>query len=127
MIDENGAPAGEKLFVFYNPPVVNRNLGIRRSYLNETTRVAKELLARNLQTIVFANSRLHTEVLLTYLQQANPPKPGPAGAGSRLSRRISCRASGARSSAACAKGAFAAWWRRTRWNWASISARSTRA
>jgi DEAD/DEAH box helicase domain-containing protein len=78
VIEENGAPAGEKLFVFYNPPMVNRNLGIRRSYINEATRVAKELLARKLQTIVFANSRLHTEVLLTYLQQANPPKPGHA-------------------------------------------------
>ncbi|MGH9737355.1 MAG: DEAD/DEAH box helicase [Candidatus Acidiferrales bacterium] len=75
-IDENGAPSAEKLFVFYNPPMINRNLGIRRSYLNETTRVARELLARKLQTIVFANSRLHTEVLLTYLQQANPPQPG---------------------------------------------------
>jgi DEAD/DEAH box helicase domain-containing protein len=77
-VEENGAPAAEKLFVFYNPPMVNRNLGIRRSYLNETTRVAKELLARKLQTIVFANSRLHTEVLLTYLQQANRPQPGGA-------------------------------------------------
>jgi DEAD/DEAH box helicase domain-containing protein len=76
VVEENGAPAAEKLFVFYNPPMVNRNLGIRRSYLNETTRVAKELLARRLQTIVFANSRLHTEVLLTYLQQANRPQPG---------------------------------------------------
>ncbi|HEX4003619.1 MAG TPA: DEAD/DEAH box helicase [Candidatus Acidoferrales bacterium] len=78
VIEENGAPAAEKLFVFYNPPLINRNLGIRRSYLNETTRVAKELLARKLQTIVFANSRLHTEVLLTYLQQANQPQPGQA-------------------------------------------------
>ena len=78
VVEENGAPAAEKLFVFYNPPMVNRNLGIRRSYLNETTRVAKELLARKLQTIVFANSRLHTEVLLTYLQQANRPQPGEA-------------------------------------------------
>ncbi len=75
-IEENGAPSSEKLFVFYNPPMIDRNLGIRRSYLNETTRVAKELLARKLQTIVFANSRLHTEVLLTYLQQANPPQIG---------------------------------------------------
>ncbi|MGH9717827.1 MAG: DEAD/DEAH box helicase [Candidatus Acidiferrales bacterium] len=75
-VEENGAPSAEKLFVFYNPPMINRNLGIRRSYLNETTRVAKELLARKLQTIVFANSRLHTEVLLTYLQQANRPQPG---------------------------------------------------
>src|SRR5271157_1279932 len=78
VIEENGAPAAEKLFVFYNPPMVTRNLGIRRSYLNEATRVAKELLARKLQTIVFANSRLHTEVLLTYLQQANRPQPGGA-------------------------------------------------
>ena len=78
VVEENGAPAAEKLFVFYNPPMVNRNLGIRRSYLNETTRVAKELLARKLQTIVFANSRLHTEVLLTYLQQADPAPIGGA-------------------------------------------------
>jgi DEAD/DEAH box helicase domain-containing protein len=76
VVEENGAPAAEKLFVLYNPPMVNRNLGIRRSYLNETTRVAKELLAHKLQTIVFANSRLHTEVLLTYLQEANPSRPG---------------------------------------------------
>lgn len=78
VIEENGAPSGEKFFVFYNPPVVNRFLGIRRSYINESSRVAQEFLKRNLQTIVFANSRLHTEVLLTYLQQANPVAPGRA-------------------------------------------------
>ena len=82
-------PPAEKLFVFYNPPMVNRNLGIRRSYINEATRVAKELLARKLQTIVFANSRLHTEVLLTYLQQANPPQARPTGTDPRLSRWLS--------------------------------------
>ena len=76
VIEENGAPAGEKTFIFYNPPMVNRNLGIRRNYIDESTRVANELLHLKLQTIVFANSRLHTEVLLTYLQHANPPKPG---------------------------------------------------
>ena len=76
VIDENGAPAGEKLFVFYNPPMVNRNLGIRKSYLNESTRVAQELLDRHLQTIVFANSRLHTEIILTGLQRATAPQPG---------------------------------------------------
>ena len=76
VIDETGAPAGEKFFVFYNPPVVNRFLGIRRSYINESSRVAQEFLKRDLQTIVFANSRLNTEVLLTYLRQANPSQPG---------------------------------------------------
>jgi DEAD/DEAH box helicase domain-containing protein len=76
VIEENGASAGDKYFIFYNPPVVNRFLGIRRSYINETSRVAQEFLKHNLQTLVFANSRLHTEVLLTYLQQANPVPPG---------------------------------------------------
>ncbi len=76
MLSANGAPAAEKTFVFYNPPVVNRALGIRRSYLNESSRVAQEFLKHNLQTMVFANSRLHTELLLTYLQKANPQQPG---------------------------------------------------
>jgi DEAD/DEAH box helicase domain-containing protein len=76
LIDRNGAPAAEKYLIFYNPPVVNRFLGIRRSYINETARLAQEFLKRGFQTIVFANSRLHTEVLLTYLKQANPRPPG---------------------------------------------------
>src|SRR5712664_1433859 len=76
VLNSNGAPAAEKTFVFYNPPVVNRALGIRRSYINESSRVAQEFLKHDLQTIVFANSRLHTEILLTYLQQANPQLPG---------------------------------------------------
>jgi DEAD/DEAH box helicase domain-containing protein len=76
VLNANGAPAAEKTFVFYNPPVVNRALGIRRSYINESARVAQEFLKHELRTIVFANSRLHTELLLTYLQQANPHAPG---------------------------------------------------
>jgi DEAD/DEAH box helicase domain-containing protein len=76
VLDGNGAPAGERVFVFYNPPVVNRALGIRRSYIHESARVAQEFLKHELQTLVFANSRLHTELLLTYLQQANPQPPG---------------------------------------------------
>jgi DEAD/DEAH box helicase domain-containing protein len=76
VLNSNGAPAAEKTFVFYNPPVVNRALGIRRSYINESSRVAQEFLKRDLQTMVFSNSRLQTEILLTYLQQANPQLPG---------------------------------------------------
>ncbi|MDP9147329.1 MAG: DEAD/DEAH box helicase [Acidobacteriota bacterium] len=79
VLNADGAPAGEKTFVFYNPPVVNRALGIRRSYINEASRVTQEFLKRDLQTMVFANSRLHTELMLTYLQQANPQQPGDAG------------------------------------------------
>ncbi len=76
VLDSNGAPAAEKAFVFYNPPVVNRVLGIRRSYINESARVAQEFLRHDLQTVIFANSRLNTEILLTCLRHANPQLPG---------------------------------------------------
>jgi DEAD/DEAH box helicase domain-containing protein len=79
LVDRNGAPSGEKYVVFYNPPVVNRELGIRRSYLNETRRLARELLERGQQTLVFANSRLATEVLLTYLKDDHPGVRGYRG------------------------------------------------
>lgn len=70
LVDDNGAPRGEKYFIFYNPPVVNRQLGIRRSYVNESRSVALNFLKNGLQTIVFANSRLITEILITYLKDA---------------------------------------------------------
>ncbi len=69
LVDDNGSPRGEKYFIFFNPPVINRHLGIRRSYVNESRRVARIFLQNDLQTIVFAQSRLITEVLLTYLKE----------------------------------------------------------
>jgi DEAD/DEAH box helicase domain-containing protein len=76
LVDESGAPRGEKYFVFVNPPVVNRQLGIRRSYTQETRRVALEFLRRGLQIIVFAQSRLVTEILTRYLKDAVQGPPG---------------------------------------------------
>jgi DEAD/DEAH box helicase domain-containing protein len=69
LVDNNGSPSGEKYFIFYNPPVVNRHLGIRRSYVNESRRVSSLFIKNDLQTIVFAPSRLITEVLVTYLKE----------------------------------------------------------
>jgi DEAD/DEAH box helicase domain-containing protein len=77
LVDESGAPRGEKYFVFLNPPVVNRQLGIRRSYLAETRRVALDFLDKRLQVIVFAQTRLATEILTTYLK--NAMAGGPVG------------------------------------------------
>ncbi len=69
LVDKNGAASGEKYFIFYNPPVVNRQLGIRRSYIHETRRMAADTIQRGAQTLVFTNNRLATEVLLTYLKE----------------------------------------------------------
>ncbi len=68
-VTENGAPSGEKHFLLYNPPVVNRELGIRKSAINEASKLAALFLRNKVQTIVFAHSRLNVEVLLTYLQR----------------------------------------------------------
>ena len=76
LVERNGAPRGEKFFALVNPPVVNPQLGIRRSYVAETRRLAVEFLTRGLQVIVFAQSRLITEVLTTYLKQACRRLPG---------------------------------------------------
>jgi len=76
VIDNNGAPSGEKHFIFYNPPVVNQQLGIRRSSVLETQRLAAMLLRQGVQTIVFARSRVRVEILLTYLQDAVKQLPG---------------------------------------------------
>jgi DEAD/DEAH box helicase domain-containing protein len=76
LIDRSGAPRGEKFFLFVNPPVVNAQLGIRRSYLSESRRVALEFLKHNLQLILFAQSRLATEILTTYLKDAYHGPPG---------------------------------------------------
>lgn len=77
LIDNNGAPSGKKHFVFYNPPIVNKPLNIRRSATLEVRKLAGELLKNRIQTIVFARSRVRVEILLSYLQELVKHKLGP--------------------------------------------------
>jgi len=68
--EEDGSPAGDKHLLFYNPPLVDRELGIRRSVVTDVRLLAERFLEAGVQTIVFARARLTTEVLLTYLRAA---------------------------------------------------------
>jgi len=68
LVDNNGAPQGEKHFLFYNPPVINKELGIRKSLVKEVARFVAYFLNYDIQTIIFARSRLTTEVLASYLK-----------------------------------------------------------
>jgi len=68
LVDNNGAPQGEKHFLFYNPPVINKELGIRKSLIKEVARFVAYFLNYDIQTIIFARSRLTTEVLTSYLK-----------------------------------------------------------
>jgi len=77
LIDNNGAPSGVKHFLFYNPPLVNKPLNIRRSATLEVRKLAAELLKNKIQTIVFARSRVRVEILLTYLKELVKYQLGP--------------------------------------------------
>jgi DEAD/DEAH box helicase domain-containing protein len=68
--DLDGSPRAEKHVLIYNPPVVEPNLGIRRAYTLESTRIAERFLGTSVQTVVFARARLTTEVLLGYVRDA---------------------------------------------------------
>ena len=77
LIDRSGAPRGEKVLVFVDPPVVNPGLGIRKSSLLVGRDIAATLLASGVQTITFARSRVQTELLLTYLRARFPQPQWP--------------------------------------------------
>lgn len=70
LIDDNGAPSGERHFVLYNPPLVDRSQGIRRSVALEAQAVATRLLLQGVKTIVFARSRVRTELIASYIRDA---------------------------------------------------------
>ena len=69
IIDQDGSPHGEKHFLIYNPPFVDKKLGIRQSSLLEGSFLAGELLDDDIQTIVFGRTRRSIELILTYLRQ----------------------------------------------------------
>lgn len=79
LIDDNGAPMGARHFVFYNPPVVNRQLGIRRSAMQEVRKISGMLLQNGIQAITFARARLTVEVLTKYLKDLVRDPLGNAG------------------------------------------------
>jgi DEAD/DEAH box helicase domain-containing protein len=70
LIDDsaNGAPQGEKHFILYNPPLIDEELGMRRSSVLMAKDAAAAFLDRDIQTVVFARARQTVELLLGYLR-----------------------------------------------------------
>jgi len=70
LVDDNGAPAGEKNIVLYNPPLVDQVQGIRRGVVNESRNLALDFLKKHVKTIVFARSRMRTELIASYINKS---------------------------------------------------------
>lgn len=70
VIDQNGAPRGARHFLLYNPPIVQPELGLRRSAMQESIRLAGDLLTYKVQTLIFGRARRTVEILLRNLQHA---------------------------------------------------------
>ncbi len=79
LVDQDGSGRGPKTFLIYNPPVVDPRLGLRRSALTESVRLADDLLAYGVQTILFARSRRSVELILSYLRQNEASAPWRSG------------------------------------------------
>ena len=69
LVDKDGSARGPINFLVYNPPIVNEDLGLRRSALLESVRLAEDLYTYAIQTIIFGRSRRNIELILTYLRQ----------------------------------------------------------
>ena len=69
LIDKDASAHGLKHFLIYNPPIIDPDLGLRKSAIQESIRLSSELLANNVQTILFGRSRHSVEMLLTYLRE----------------------------------------------------------
>jgi DEAD/DEAH box helicase domain-containing protein len=69
LVDDNGSPSGERHFVLYNPPLVDPVQGIRRGTVLESQSLASRLLKSGVKTIVFARSRIRTELIASYIRE----------------------------------------------------------
>ena len=69
VVAENGAPTGRKYFVFYNPPVVQKDLGIRASSIKEAATIGALLVKNKVHSILFCRSRTRVEVLTNYIKE----------------------------------------------------------
>jgi DEAD/DEAH box helicase domain-containing protein len=69
LVDNNGAPRGEKRIILYNPPLVDTVQGIRRSAVTESRRWMIAFLRARIKTILFAHSRVRTEVAAAYVNE----------------------------------------------------------
>lgn len=77
-IEEDAAPKPERRFALLNPPMLDAELGVRRSALQEAVRLSAELGREGRQVLTFAASRKGVEEARMRLRDAAPELPSRA-------------------------------------------------
>lgn len=70
VVSRSGAPSGERLFMLYNPPILNVEDGRRQSPGSAAQQLVVPLLEMGAGAIVFARSRQGVEVLTRRIREA---------------------------------------------------------
>ncbi len=63
VVDEDASPSAERTIAFWNPPLLDEELGVRASALGEAARILATLASNGLRTICFAKSRRAAELV----------------------------------------------------------------
>ena len=69
VVDDDGAPRGEKHFAFWNPPFRDETIVERRSSNVEGSQLLSGVLERGAQAIAFTKSRVSAELVFRYARE----------------------------------------------------------
>jgi DEAD/DEAH box helicase domain-containing protein len=70
VVDEDGSPQAERTFVLWNPPLLDKATGVRRSANTEAAHLFTALVQNGVRNLTFARTRRVAELILRYAQEA---------------------------------------------------------
>ena len=75
VIDQDGAPSGERTFVIWNPPLLSKRGGGRQSVNIEAARLIAALSQAGIRHLTFVRARQQAELILRYAREELADEP----------------------------------------------------
>ncbi len=70
VVDEDGSPRAKRTFILWNPPLLDKATGVRRSANTEGAHLFTALVQNGVRTLTFARTRRVAELILRYAREA---------------------------------------------------------